>query len=69
MEIKMTLPLEGLCIALAVENLERELIAQAMERANNHITSAAKLLGMNRSTLHYRLGKLGYFKRPVSEAH
>lgn len=39
------------------DDLERELICQALERAHNNQTKAAELLGMSRHTLRYRLEK------------
>ena len=42
-----------------LEQLERELITQALERAAGNKTSAARLLGLSRDTLRYRLEKYG----------
>ena len=42
-----------------LETLERECICQALDRANGNKTSAAKLLGLSRDTLRYRLEKYG----------
>jgi DNA-binding NtrC family response regulator len=52
------LPPEG----IQFEELERELIAKAMERANGVIGRAAQLLGMSYKTLQYRLEKFGIDK-------
>ena len=52
------LPPEGIMF----EELERELIAKAMERANGVIGRAAQLLGMSYKTLQYRLEKFGIDK-------
>jgi len=52
------LPPEGIMF----EELERELIAKAMERANGIIGRAAQLLGMSYKTLQYRLEKFGIDK-------
>ena len=52
------LPPEG----IQFEELERELIAKAMERANGVIGRAAQLLGMSYKTLQYRLEKFGIEK-------
>jgi DNA-binding NtrC family response regulator len=41
------------------EELEKSLIIQAMERTDNNITKAAKLLGLTFRTLQYRLDKFG----------
>ncbi len=48
---------------LIFEDVERDLIVQAMERTNYNITKAAKLLGLTFRTLQYRLEKFG-IKRP-----
>ncbi|AKL96729.1 acetoacetate metabolism regulatory protein AtoC [Clostridium aceticum] len=47
------LPKEGLCI----EELEKNLILQALERTEYNQTKAAQLLGMTRHTLLYRMEK------------
>ncbi|HEV7643066.1 MAG TPA: sigma-54 dependent transcriptional regulator [Pyrinomonadaceae bacterium] len=49
------LPAEG----INFEDVERGLIMQAMERTDNNITKAAKLLGLTFRTLQYRLEKFG----------
>src|ERR671913_416747 len=49
------LPTEG----LVFEDMERQLILQAMERTDYNITKAAKLLGLTFRTLQYRLEKFG----------
>jgi len=53
------IPTEG----INFENFERDLIMQAMERADWVIAKAAKMLGMSYRTLQYRLDKFG-IKRP-----
>lgn len=47
------LPTEG----VDLEELEKDLIKQALERTNNNQTRAAKLLGITRHTLLYRMDK------------
>jgi two-component system response regulator AtoC len=49
------LPSEG----LKLEDVERELIEQAMARMDGNVTRAAALLGISRDTLRYRLEKHG----------
>jgi DNA-binding NtrC family response regulator len=44
---------------LALEDVERKLIAEAMERASGNQSKAARLLGISRDTLRYRLKKHG----------
>jgi DNA-binding NtrC family response regulator len=46
-------------MGLDLEELERDLIAQALDRADGNKTSAARLLGLSRDTLRYRLEKYG----------
>lgn len=56
------LPAEG----INFEDVERNLITQAMEQTDYNITKAAKLLGLTFRTLQYRLEKFG-IKRPDTE--
>jgi DNA-binding NtrC family response regulator len=49
------LPADG----INFEDVERSLIMQAMERTDNNITKAARLLGLTFRTLQYRLEKFG----------
>ena len=51
----MVLPAAG----LSLDELERELICQALERTDGNKTGAARLLGLSRDTLRYRLEKYG----------
>jgi DNA-binding NtrC family response regulator len=53
------LPVEG----INFEDVERNLITQAMEQTDYNITKAAKLLGLTFRTLQYRLEKFG-IKKP-----
>jgi DNA-binding NtrC family response regulator len=53
------LPDEGIDLPRAVENLERELIEQALTRTNRVKARAAALLGLNRTTLVEKLKRLG----------
>jgi DNA-binding NtrC family response regulator len=52
------LPPEG----ISFEDVERDLIIQAMEQTDYNITKAAKLLGLTFRTLQYRLEKFGIRK-------
>ena len=47
------LPVDG----VDLEDLERALVAQALERTGWNQTRAAKLLGLNRDQIHYRIEK------------
>jgi two-component system, NtrC family, response regulator AtoC len=49
------LPPEG----VNLEEVERQLVVQALERANNNQTRAAELLGLNRDQVRYRMEKFG----------
>jgi two-component system response regulator AtoC len=52
------LPAEG----VNLESLERDLLVQALQRAQGNQTQAAQLLGMNRDQIRYRLEKFGLDK-------
>jgi len=54
----LRLPEEG----LRFEDLEKDLIQQALERTAGNQTRAAKLLGLTRNTLLYRMQKFGLMK-------
>jgi two-component system, NtrC family, response regulator AtoC len=51
----MKLPAEG----VKLEDLERSLVTQALERTKGNQTKAAKLLGINRDQMRYRIEKFG----------
>jgi two-component system, NtrC family, response regulator AtoC len=55
---RVVLPPEG----LQFDDVERELISQAIQRSAGNQTRAAELLGMTRDKLHYRLEKYGLLK-------
>jgi DNA-binding protein Fis len=42
---------------IVLEDVERKLILEAMERASGNQSKAARLLGISRDTLRYRLKK------------
>jgi two-component system response regulator AtoC len=54
----MVLPEQG----INLEDLERDLLLQALDRARNNQTKAAELLGISRHTFRYRLEKHGIIK-------
>jgi two-component system response regulator AtoC len=60
-----SLPAEG----VNFETLERDLLVQALQRAQGNQTQAAQLLGMNRDQIRYRLEKFGLDKlgRPMAD--
>lgn len=41
----------------SLKDVERQLIGSALERAGGNISKAARLLGLSRNTLRYRLQK------------
>jgi DNA-binding NtrC family response regulator len=49
------LPPEG----VSIEDVERQLLMQALERANGNQTQAGQLLGINRDQVRYRVEKFG----------
>jgi transcriptional regulator with PAS, ATPase and Fis domain len=51
------LPTEGMDLQTFIETLENDLIRQALERTGNNRNQAAKLLGLNRTTLVERIKK------------
>jgi sigma-54 specific flagellar transcriptional regulator A len=51
------LPGSGIDLLRFIEDLENDLIRQALERTNNNKNQAAKLLGLNRTTLVERIKK------------
>jgi DNA-binding NtrC family response regulator len=46
-------------VSLSLEHAERELLAQALDKAAWNVTLAARLLGISRDTLRYRIEKHG----------
>jgi DNA-binding NtrC family response regulator len=44
---------------MTLEQWEDEMIHEALRRANNHKSQAARLLGLSRNALRYRLSKIG----------
>jgi len=43
---------------LSLNNMEHMLIQEAVERSNGNISAAARLLGLTRPQLSYRLSKI-----------
>jgi len=44
---------------MTLEQWEDEMVREALRRANGNKSQAARLLGLSRNALRYRLGKLG----------
>ncbi len=49
-------PLDG---SLSLDNMERKIVSEALERSDYNVTAAARLLGTSRETLRYRVNKYG----------
>ena len=58
-QIPLTIPPEGLVLKEVLEELEHHIIDQALERSDGVKSKAAKLLGLNRTTLVEKLRKRG----------
>jgi two-component system response regulator PilR (NtrC family) len=56
---QLSLPTDGCNLDQVLEQTERQLLLQALERTNGVRKSAAQLLGISFRSLRYRLGKLG----------
>ena len=57
--VEFSLPAEG----VKLEEVERQLLVQALERSGGNQTHAAQLLGINRDQVRYRIEKFG-LQRP-----
>ena len=55
-DLQINIPPEG----ISIEEIERKLIKQALDMANQNQTKASKLLHLTRDTLRYRMKKFGY---------
>jgi transcriptional regulator with PAS, ATPase and Fis domain len=49
---------------VALEEIERQLLMQALARAHGNQTHAGQLLGLNRDQVRYRIEKFGLHKEP-----
>jgi DNA-binding NtrC family response regulator len=56
--VEFTLPAEG----VNLDEVERQLLVQALERSHGNQTHAAQLLGINRDQVRYRIEKFGLAK-------
>lgn len=59
---KQSYELKGETLDKIVENVERQLIAEALVRANNNQSRAAEILGISERNLRYKLKKYGMKK-------
>lgn len=55
----MKFPEQGIALDAYLDQIERSLIEQALERAGDNRSEAARLLGINRTTLVEKLKRLG----------
>ena len=51
---------EGMTLGAAVEELERQMIAEALRRSAGNIARAAKELGLSRKGLYLKMGRLDF---------
>jgi two-component system response regulator PilR (NtrC family) len=58
---------QSLSLSDYLEDIEKRAIINALSKANNNKTAAAKLLGVSFRTLRYRLSKLGLAKNDDAE--
>jgi DNA-binding NtrC family response regulator len=61
---QFTLPAEG----VKLDEVERQLVVQALERAAGNQTHAGKLLGINRDQVRYRIEKFGLLRHEEAPA-
>jgi DNA-binding protein Fis len=52
---------------LDLEEVERSLVIQALDRTQGNQTRAAKLLGLNRDQIHYRIEKFKLGTKPARD--
>jgi transcriptional regulator with GAF, ATPase, and Fis domain len=52
---------------LKLEEVERQLVVQALERARGNQTRAGQLLGINRDQVRYRIEKFGLVRPAASK--
>jgi len=55
-DTELRLPLDG---SLTLDEMEKRIVSEALERAGFNVTAAARLLGTSRETLRYRVNKYG----------
>src|SRR4029079_5529746 len=55
-------------LASAVEQVERDMIQQALDRARGNISETARALGLTRRGLYLKLRRLGLDARPEMDA-
>ena len=55
-DLGLHFPLDG---SLSLDDMERKIVSEALERSDFNVTAAARLLGTSRETLRYRVNKYG----------
>jgi DNA-binding NtrC family response regulator len=53
---QLVLPLDG---TMSIDDMDRHIVANALARAHNNLSAAARMLGTTRQTLRYRVKKYG----------
>jgi DNA-binding NtrC family response regulator len=56
-------------LASAIEQVERDMIQSALDRAGGNISETARSLGLTRRGLYLKLRRLGLDSHPEMEAH
>jgi two-component system response regulator HydG len=66
-DVHLRLPSQDMPLDAALENLEKQLIESALEKAGGTKTQAAKILGIKTSTLYYKLEKYNLLSKITGE--
>ncbi|MNC86309.1 DNA-binding protein Fis [compost metagenome] len=53
---------------MSLDEVERQLLVQALERSGGNLTHAGQLLGINRDQVRYRIEKFGLPRRERAQA-
>ncbi len=61
---RRTGPADFLPEGMTLEQWEDEMVQEALRRANGNKSQAARLLGLSRNALRYRLSKIGIADEP-----
>jgi len=56
-------------LASAIEQVERDMIQSALDRARGNISETARALGLTRRGLYLKLRRLGLDARPELDTH
>jgi transcriptional regulator with PAS, ATPase and Fis domain len=50
---------DGMAVNISVKEMEKEAIKRALEKVNNHVRDAAKIVGLSKSTLYRKIKQYG----------